>query len=844
VIANDIFTATFGIVPNGDDEYLVQVARAGVRNGFAIVLNRPGTKEPMCTLSARQAKNADRIAQEMARDAGRAGWERKRHDCGIAHAITDPNAVTTIVKRVIAERGAVNLGVEVGLSNMLVIDVDTAAEKAAFLADWSAAAGEDMSTRTPTVVSPGKVKVTDAGEEKWVHKDGGHYWFSLPDGVNLANLPGPGRLKGEGGWVAIWRSTQVLTPPSVRAEGPYRLTGTVEPAPGWLLDRIRILAEAHVERARQQRERVVYENDPIDGWSAETPWAELLAPDGWTATGLPDGCDCPIWTRPGDASHHKSATAHELGCTKYDLAQGHGPLYLWTDNPPEPLAEAVRQTGKRAITKLQYVAWRDHGGSMGEAMRVLELAALGGTPFDDLFTTATNATNAAGSQSDAPPDQGEPDETVWPAADDIDEPPATEPAEQPPGVEEVQAPQEYLDFKATLDSEPLPGWLRKGVGEQWVREFTLSTYRRLRDQAITENIAARIDAGTDRLADIGEDTDEDLWRFEGLWMQGQKVMLTAKYKAGKTTMVLNVVKSLVDGTPFLGRFAATPLAEGSVFIVNAEMTKRQFNRWLAFDGPQITNRDRVFAMHVREVGPGSGDIMNAACRDALVAKLNACDARVLVLDPLNPLFGAAGIDEDKSSQVGPWFNALDEILGRTSVSEVLLVHHFGHTGQRGRGSSKLMDHPDALWTYTKDDEPEDPDDQGDELLGLVEPVTAPRYLQAIGRDVDLPKSLVTFDKATKTLTLAATSNGAPMGTTAAKKAAHDRKLAALVARVVRIVGEKAGITSNALQTVIGGNAQEFRAARDEALRSGQIVNKGASNRMVLYPIEEAASATN
>jgi hypothetical protein len=364
MIGNDRFTAAFGSVPAGDPEHLVRVAVAAVRHGFAIVVNEPGTKKPLCILTAREMKAADKEVQEAARQAGDTRWARRRHECGWAHAITDDKTARKVVTRLVKERGPVNLGVEVGRSRMLCVDVDTAAEKAAFLTAWSAETGEDKGLVPPTVVSPGRVNQ----EGTWVHKDGGHYWFTLPEGVDLAALPGKGIVTGQGGWVAIFRDKQVIVPPSVRAEGPYQLVGQVEPAPQWLLDRITMEAEGHAERKRIQGARVQYDGDPIDGWSIQTPWADLLLQDGWTATGLPDRCDCPVWTRPGDASTPKSATAHELGCTQYDMVCGHGPLHLWTDNPPEFLRAAPK-----TLTKLDYVAFRDHQGDRRAAMDALSL---------------------------------------------------------------------------------------------------------------------------------------------------------------------------------------------------------------------------------------------------------------------------------------------------------------------------------------------------------------------------------------------------------------------------------------------------------------------------------------
>src|ERR1044072_2744390 len=165
---------------------------------------------------------ADRAAQAPARAGGDVSGTRRRHECGISHALTEPAVAERVVARMVKTHGHVNLGIEVGRSRVLVVDVDTAEQKQAFLAVWSDATGSDMSELAPTVLSPGKVMVDADGGSRWVHKDGGHYYFALPDDVDLADLPGSGILTGPEGWVAIFRDKQVIVPPSVRAAGGYR----------------------------------------------------------------------------------------------------------------------------------------------------------------------------------------------------------------------------------------------------------------------------------------------------------------------------------------------------------------------------------------------------------------------------------------------------------------------------------------------------------------------------------------------------------------------------------------------------------------------------------------------
>lgn len=357
MIGADAFSTLFGASVAGDDEALPRLVTHAVRAGFAVVLLRPGSKVPLCTLSARQASTADREAKLAAQEAGDPRWEHRKHACGLHHAITDDTKAAPTVRRVAKAHGQLNIGVELGRSRMIVVDCDTRAEVAAWAADW--AAEDDHDVPGATVLSPG-VRRDDG---TWLHSDGGHYWFTVPDGVELPTGTGSYRATTGEGYMVMWSDKQVLVPPSVRPEGAYRLVGETQPAPSWLLERI----SRHVEARRERTERVLDQlsdgGTDIDAWGAATPWAELLEPDGWTDTGLVDRCSCPIWTAPGTHASPKSATAHDAGCDRYSTITGWGPLHVWTDNPPEYLPPETK-----TYSKLGYVAARDHGGDQKAAL--------------------------------------------------------------------------------------------------------------------------------------------------------------------------------------------------------------------------------------------------------------------------------------------------------------------------------------------------------------------------------------------------------------------------------------------------------------------------------------------
>ena len=287
-----------------------------------------------------------------------------------------------------------NIGVNPGLSRLLIVDVDTAEERAAFLDHWGQAEGweDDPTTEwsdiTPTVLTPG-----DQGPDgTWNHKDGGHYYFTLPDGWEVPENS-PGVVKMSGGWAIYMRDCYVLVPPSARPEGPYVMAGKVREAPDWLLaaarskereprpeprtlddgpagvdavtppdrpaEAVRDSGETSTVRAHD----TAGQGQDIDSWAATLDWEDILSERGYSRyRGDKCGRTCFIYTAPGVHASPKSATAHGPDCTIYDPSLGHGPIHFWTDNAPEPFE------GKGTYTVLQFLAMHDHDGDISACL--------------------------------------------------------------------------------------------------------------------------------------------------------------------------------------------------------------------------------------------------------------------------------------------------------------------------------------------------------------------------------------------------------------------------------------------------------------------------------------------
>ena len=344
------FITLVGIDPEQD---ITRTAVALTRKGYAVVPVKVGGKVPVCTLTARDIKS-----------------QGVDHDCGVHHAMTSDKDARRVFTRLGKNGARYNLGIVAGPSRLVIVDADTLGQVQAFLLAWADAESDDtLLMHTPTVRTPG---MRGDGDE-WVHKDGGHFYFEVPEGMTLP-FDVKHTLKAPGGYDVKWGMSMVVAPPSVRPEGRYIPTGDILPAPQFLLDMIQLHITSVAERRLARA--TLTANDDVAAWSTSVTWDDLLHPAGWTDTGKVDKCGCPIWTKPGGGrTSYKSATAHDTDCTQYDNIEGHGPLHLWTTEPPAEL-EGFVVAGTQTITKLQFVAAMQFDGDVQAAMEGLGIGVI------------------------------------------------------------------------------------------------------------------------------------------------------------------------------------------------------------------------------------------------------------------------------------------------------------------------------------------------------------------------------------------------------------------------------------------------------------------------------------
>jgi hypothetical protein len=754
MISESSFAAVFGAAVPGGEDPLVNLARYAIRAGFAIVPCLPGTKRPMCTLPQRDVKRADQEAQERARAAGRRRWDLVRHECAIKHAITDEKDSDRIIRRLVRDHGRINLGVELGASRVIVVDVDTDAEKEAFAASWLAATGEPLPYGM-TVASPGVM----AADGAWKHKNGGHYWFALPPSLVL---PGDeGAMKHPSGWIAMWANRQVLVPPSVREEGPYLLTGDIHPAPDWLLQQIVNYIVERRSRAKAQESRRAAGGSGftgeahIDGWSVAVTWAELLEPDGWFDTGIVDSCGCGIWTAPGVHASFKSATAHDVGCSEYDDAPGHCPLHIWTDNPPEFLINTP--FGEKTFTKIQYVALRDHGGNVALACRAEgisreapPLVALPGVPSALAGPLAAAPVNGdtwyydRGGADDTAAYMSAPWRTDSTSGNvpchDHGAPAAHGPAQ----VQETSAIPEYeawaeqhedqLDAAGlqTLGYEPasagppglqglppvgappgagpvppmVPPALAAGPGvvdpygpfENLVRgRFQDLVVRAEAERRWTEHrypYAARVAArGFEPLALLRKAAKEKPAEFliDRVLRAGSYGVLGAQYKAGKTFLMCDLAVSIAAGVPWLGLI---PVRQGRVAAMHNEGDKVEFidriEAVAAAKHVELTE-ELMSRIHVQE---GASKLDQPEAVNRLYEDLVVFNPDLVYIDPWYMSAGE-GADGKNLAQMGTVLSNLQGIAQELD-SALLITAHWNKSGE-GKGVERWSGSGLAEW---------------------------------------------------------------------------------------------------------------------------------------------------
>ncbi|TXK18446.1 bifunctional DNA primase/polymerase [Homoserinibacter sp. GY 40078] len=322
--------------------------------------------------------------------------------------------------------------------------------------------------------------------------------------------------------------------------------------------------------------------------------------------------------------------------------------------------------------------------------------------------------------------------------------------------------------------------------------------------------AEPFDAGP--LANYLGEADATRYRAEGLILLGGSTIVSAKRKTGKTTFVVNLAHSLLTGEPFLESFKVEPVG-GRVAVLNYEVTGGQFAHWATrADVPG----DRMILVNLRG---RRNPLAHTADRQALAEYLREQQVEFLIVDPFSRAF--TGANQNDVSEVGTFLTDLD-LFTRSEVgaTDLLLTVHTGWNGERSRGSSGLEDWPDSIIRLTTREDDE----------------TGPRFLSAMGRDVEVAEDQLELDPATSRLRLT--------GSGSRKSAAQTGRVSALAGPILQLVGQHPGVKSRELQGLLREAGASFRKGDDSrALQalvdSGEVIRRAVRNAQLHYLPQDA-----
>lgn len=279
------------------------------------------------------------------------------------------------------------------------------------------------------------------------------------------------------------------------------------------------------------------------------------------------------------------------------------------------------------------------------------------------------------------------------------------------------------------------------------------------------------------------------WLVEGLLMKAGKIFFAAQAKAGKTTVTLALLKALVDGIPFLGKFKVE-VPEGRIGYMNLELTEGQMQEWVARQSIQDTDK-----VHFWNLRGKPNPFRSAASRHHLIEEIRELGIKTLIIDTFAKIFPG---EANNNSEVNRFLIMLDDVLDRAGVEQLVMLVHAGNDASKIRGATALTDHPDGIWYLINDDQKN-------------------RYFSAIGRDIEIPEGQIIFDKNTSELSF----------TGAGKRATRDLSSRE---RIIEFVKANPGSNASAIDESIGGQKAFKIKIRKQLVKDGLLTFiKGPNN---------------
>lgn len=207
------------------------------------------------------------------------------------------------------------------------------------------------------------------------------------------------------------------------------------------------------------------------------------------------------------------------------------------------------------------------------------------------------------------------------------------------------------------------------------------------------------------------ETEPSEWLIPGLWPSDTIPMLAGNHKAGKTTLVTDLVASLVTPErPFLDRFGPVVPEDREVYLINAETPSASMRDALIEAGVGEDAHLVVDDLEMRG-GPHLFDLTIPELYDRwaeLLVYCETCDDSeadgapdVIVVDGLTAILGG------ETDRYAKWYAAFRRLMFEIGVRNALVTGHSTMDGKHSMGGVEMLGGPDGLWTYWTSD-PDNP----------------------------------------------------------------------------------------------------------------------------------------
>jgi hypothetical protein len=295
---------------------------------------------------------------------------------------------------------------------------------------------------------------------------------------------------------------------------------------------------------------------------------------------------------------------------------------------------------------------------------------------------------------------------------------------------------------------------------------------------------------------------ETRWIVDQILARGAVLGLFAERKAGKTTVVRELVRAALHGEPFLGQFAVSLPADSEVVLFDTEMPLDSLHEQYRRAGVEHLGRLNLRELRGRE--------------QSLDARVEANRARwrtqiepgsLIVVDCIYSLFGALGVSENSDEVVGV-LAGLRALATECDAAGLVIVHHLGKDIDRGaRGHSSIEGFPDAIARIGLDGPPS---------------AEAQRTFSAYGRDVSVSPGVLALGDDHR-LTLG--GNPSAERRTAARRADDDAVWSLIERHPGLSVRKLGGLPVESRGKL---SRDRIRVAVERLEQSNRIVNKGTA----------------